>query len=175
MPETTPTLLAYPASPGYRTSEGMLSGLVVALAPLLPAILGAQLSWQHVVLFAVAGAVVAIFGIGRVVLKLRGLTVMLVLLLAAPAHADDPPLLPTRGPTLTVQVPPMTDAEKIAAALAAFNAGLQAAQQGVAAAPLLKPWTETRTGQIVMGCVAAAIIVTSAGGTTAGLIATWPR
>lgn len=101
-----------PTSPGYRTSEGVLSGLVVALAPLLPAILGAQLSWQHVALFAVAGLVVAVFGVGRVVLKLRGLALLAVLLLGGCSGVATwaGVLLVTLGmlAVITSRLPPMT-------------------------------------------------------------------
>ena len=60
------------------------------------------------------------------------------------------------------------DLERAAAVIAGVRAGLEVAQAGLQA-PLLKPWTETRAGQIVMYCVAGAIIVTSAAGAGIGV------
>ncbi len=67
--------------------------------------------------------------------------------------------------------PVPTDAEKALAVIAALNAAAQNAQASIATAPpVVKTWAETKTGQIVMGCIAGAIIVTSAAGAAAGVI-----
>lgn len=64
---------------------------------------------------------------------------------------------------------PLTEAERVAIAVRAAQAGLVAAQQGIQGAPVLKSWSETRAGQVVLGCIAGAIVVTSAAGAVAGV------
>ena len=110
--------------------------------------------------------------------KGKAAVALAVLLLASPALADGPQLrapMPADVPAVPVVAPDVTEAARVQAALAAFTAGLVSAQNGIAATAILKPWSETRAGQIVLGCVAGAIVITSAGATTAGMLATWPR
>ena len=104
--------------------------------------------------------------------------VLLLILTATPsALADPPPLarpapivLALPAPASVPVAPALTEAEKAALVIAGINAGLAQAQAGIQAAPILKPWTETKAGQIVMGCIAGAIVVTSAAGATDGNI-----
>ena len=66
-------------------------------------------------------------------------------------------------------------AKEAAAIVAAINVGARAAEVGIESMPILKPWTETKAGMIVMGCLAGAIVVTSAAGAASMTYAAWTR
>lgn len=68
--------------------------------------------------------------------------------------------------------PTMSDAERVAAIAAGVKAGLETAQAGVQSSPILQTWADTTAGKVVMGCIAGAIVVTSAAGSAAGVLAT---
>lgn len=101
---------------------------------------------------------------------------------SAPTNAEAHPVVPVAADTkarpagpedqpLAVTPSEVQRAAAIVAALAAAGqAGLTTAQAGVQAAPILKSWAETQAGQIVMGCIAGAIVLTSAAGAAAGVI-----
>jgi len=174
-------------APGDKTSEWRatllallaLPGFGAAMAIFKDALLARP--WPFVALAGIGAAVAAVYVVCRTWLKGRGVATvaaLLVLMLAAPAHADGPQLrapLPADVPAVVQPAPDVSEAARVQAALAAFAAGLVSAQNGIVATPILKPWSETKAGQIVLGCVAGAIVATSAGATTAGMLATWPR
>lgn len=89
----------------------------------------------------------------------------------APVVAQPAPLpvvLPV--PVTLPAAPAPSEVERAALVIAGIRAGFLEAQAGVQAAPILKSWTESKAGQVVMGCIAGAIIVTSAAGAAAGVI-----
>jgi hypothetical protein len=174
-------------SPGIKTSEGA-AALITISAPVVAALAKLE-GWQLIAALGIAAAVAIAYGGFRTWLKAKGVAALLVLALlcmGGTARADKPPVVhlayvepsaaqlaaDTRAqPTPTPEAVTPTDAQKAAAVIAALGAAAQNAQAGLAnAPPVVKAWTETRAGQIVMGCIAGAIIVTSAAGAAAGVI-----
>lgn len=166
---------------------GFLSTGVTASA-LLAGALGAFSGHPGYLCIALAiGAAVAInrgwteaWKAARGVASKAAVVTMALIVLAQPARAGGPNVtarapMPADIPAASQPAPDVSDAARVQAALAAFAAGLVSAQNGIANTPILKPWSETKAGQIVLGCVAGAIVATSAGATTAGMLAAWPR
>ena len=73
------------------------------------------------------------------------------------------------APTSTESDEARRRAAEVAAIVAGATAGLVAVQTGLQAAPVLKSWVESKAGQIVLGCIAGAIVVTSAGSVAIGV------
>ena len=169
-------------TPGYKSTEGA-AALVGIGGPLLTAIISRDLTWQQLVALGIVAFVACFYIFARTWLKRAAaptVAALALVLLASPASADPPaPVKPSLvlpvAPAVPAVAPDVSEAARVQAALAAFNAGLLSAQAGLTNTPILKPWSETKAGQVVLGCIAGAVVVTSAGATTAGMLATWPR
>lgn len=157
--------------PGYKSTEGA-AALVGIGGPLLTALLAHDLTWQQLVALGIVGFVACVYIIARTWLKKVGVALLILCCLASPAHAGPPESTP-RAPmpadiaAVAPAVPPVPPALIEAARVQAIvSAALASAQQGVATLP--PSWMDSKAGQVLIGCIAGAIVITSAAGAGIG-------
>lgn len=163
---------------GYTTTEGALA-LLGVVAPIGGAILKGLVGWQLVVALGIAAVPVCVYIVARTWLKGGGpppsgaaaVAALLVLLLAAPARAGGPestPRAPMPADIAAAPAVPVVPSSLIEAARvqAIVSAALESAQRGVATLP--PSWMDSKAGQVLIGCIAGAIVITSAAGAGIG-------
>lgn len=158
-------------TPGYKSTEGA-AALVGIGGPLLTALISRDLTWQQLVALGIVAFVACVYIVSRTWLKKAGVAVALALLmLAAPARAGGPEVTPrapmpadvAATPAPVVVPPALLEAARVQAIV---SAALASAQQGVATLP--PSWMDSKAGQVLVGCIAGAIVITSAAGAGIG-------